>query len=251
MKFKNLKNAPWNGQNIALAAVVFAAISCSTNGDKYLEEEAINMLDATTETIGALSSCSVTIDNNSTEFEDGALQTHSRHSDIYLREVDKLHIFTVADGMRKGYWYNGSELAVFKFNEAVYDVTPAPKTTIAMIDSVNKTFKVDFPAVDVFYPTLTDDVIDNFDTVLYLGTRSVNGILCKEINAISKTLDVFLLTDSATNLPLQLEIYGRGDKKGEGYIATYSNWKLNPNLPDVMFKFSPPSNATKASIFKK
>ncbi len=251
MKRVNLKNAVAGWHNFALAAAVFAAASCSTDADKYLEEEAINALDSTTETIGKLTSCSVSISNTSEEFEDGTLQTHTRQSDIYLREGNKLHIYTVADGERKGFWYNGSELSVFRFDEAVYDVTAAPKTTLAMIDSVNKTFKVDFPAVDVFYPTLTDDVITNFDTVLYLGTREVDGILCKEINALSKTMDVYLLTDSATNLPVQLEIYGRGDKKGESYVANYSLWKLNPNLPDEMFKFSPPSNATKASIFKK
>jgi hypothetical protein len=251
MCISSSKNAATRLQSIALAAVVFAATACSTEVPKYLEDEAINALDATGKTIGDLTSCSVAINHNSEELVDGTLQAHTRQSYIYLRENNKLHIYTIADGERKGFWYNGSELAVFRFDEATYDITPAPKTTIAMIDSINKTFKVDFPAVDVFYPTLADDVIDHFDTVLYLGTQAINGILCTEINARNKDLNIYLRTDVATKLPVQLEIFYRGEKEGATYVATYSNWQLNPNLPDEIFKFLPPSNATKASIFKK
>ena len=225
--------------------------SCSTDSDKYLEEEAIAALDATTETIGNMTSCSLRITNESTEMLDGQPVSHLRESDIYMRESDKLHIYTTYDAVRRGFWYNGSELAVFRFDENIYDVTPAPGTTIAMIDSLHRTFKIDFPPADIFYPTLTDDIIEHFDSVFYLGTQDVYGTLCKTVFAKNATLNVTLFIDDATNLPVQLDIYGQGTRDGENYISYYQDWQIDPKLGDEIFEFAPPSNSEKGEIFKK
>lgn len=235
---------------LAVASII-SIYSCSSESDKYLEEEAIAALDATTETIGNMTSCSLRITNESTEMVDGQPVSHLRQSDIYLRESDKLHIYTTYDDVRKGFWYNGSELAVFRFDENIYDVTPAPATTIAMIDSLHRTFKIDFPAADIFYPTLTDDIIANFDSVFYLGTQDVYGTLCKTVYATNSNLKVTLFIDDATNLPVQLDIYGHGEREGESYVSYYQDWQIDPKLGDEIFEFAPPSNSEKGEIFKK
>lgn len=236
---------------LLLIVTYFATISCTTFSDKYLEEKAINTLDATTKTIGNMTSCSLRIINESTEVVDGESVLHVRQSDVYLRGSNSLHVYVNADDVRKGLWYNGEELSVFRFDENTYDVTVAPANTIAMIDSIHSIYGVDFPAADIFYPTLTDDVIANFDSVFYLGTQEVNGILCKGVNATNATLNVWLYVDDATNLPVQLAIYGKGTRDGEVYVSNYQDWQINPALGDEIFKFSPPANATKAAIFKK
>ena len=116
---------------------------------------------------------------------------------------------------------------------------------------MHKTFKIDFPAADVFYPTLTDDILNHCDTLLYLGLVDIDGISCKQIYAANTNFTVYLSMDETSNLPVQLELYGRGERSGELFQANYTDWQLNPNLPDEMFKFEPPSNASKATIFKK
>lgn len=236
---------------LALAFCALGFTQCSSDDTGYYETEAIAALDAVTETIGNLQSCSLTVLNDRTEMADGQPVAHIRESDIYLRGADKLHIYTTYDDVRKGFWYNGTELSVFNFDESVYDVTPAPNTTMAMIDSLHKTFKIDFPGADIFYPTLTDDIIANFDSVFYLGTQEVDGILCKTVNARNANLDVTLFIADATNLPVQLAIYGIGTRDGESYISHYQYWQTNPTLGDEIFDFAPPSNATKTAIFKK
>ena len=230
---------------------IFSIYSCSSDSDKYLEADAIAALDATTETIGDMTSCSLRIINESTEIVDGSPDSHVRQSDVYLRGANSLHVYVNADDIRKGLWYNGEELSVFRFDENTYDVTKAPGNTIAMIDSIHSIYGVDFPAADIFYPTLTDAVIANFDSVFYLGKQEVNGILCKGVNATNATLNVWLFVDDATNLPVQLAIYGQGTRNGEVYISNYQDWQINPALGDDIFKFSPPANAMKATIFKK
>lgn len=236
---------------LAFALSTLGLTQCSSNDTGYYETEAIAALDAVTNTIGNLQSCSVAVLNERSEIENNQPVAHLRTSDIYLRGADKLHIYTTHDDVRKGFWYNGTELSVFNFDESVYDVAPAPNTTMAMIDSLHKTFKIDFPGADVFYPTLTDDIIANFDSVFYLGTQDVAGILCKEVNARNATLDVTLFIADATNLPVQLAVFGKGTRDGESYISHYQDWQSNPTLGDEIFEFAPPANATKAVIFKK
>lgn len=236
---------------VLVASATLALAGCAPESNKYLEEEAIAALDATTETIGNMNSCSLRILNQNTAMVYGVPTTHLRESDVYLRGSDRLHIYTKLDDARKGFWYNGKELAVFRFDENIYDMTSTPPTTIAMIDSLHKSFKLDFPAADIFYPTLTDDIIAHFDSVFYLGTQEVDGNMCKTVNAINANLNVSLFIDDATNLPIQLAIYGRGDREGEYFISHYEDWQVNPILGDEIFEFSPPASASKAAIFKK
>jgi hypothetical protein len=234
-----------------LALATLLASGCSESSSGYYEDEAINALDATTETIGNLNAVSLRIFTYSNEVVDGQTATHQRESDVYLSGGNKLHIYSKFDDERKGFWYNGSELAVFRFDEGVYDEVAAPPTTIQMIDSMHQTFKMDFPAADVFYPTLTDDILTYCDTVLYLSPIEVDGVECKQVYAASANFTVYLSLAETSNLPMQLELYGRGERAGEEYIANYTDWQLNPDLPEEMFKFSPPANATKATIFKQ
>jgi outer membrane lipoprotein-sorting protein len=42
-----------------------------------------------------------------------------------------------------------------------------------------------------------------------------------------------------------------GDKKPKQYEATFSNWDINPFLPDAMFKFQIPPKAKKISILPR
>lgn len=225
--------------------------SCTSEKSGYYEEEAIAALDATTETIGNMTSCSLRIINERTEIVDGLPLVHQRQSDLYLRGSRNLFTYTTYDNVRSGLWYNGSDLAIFRFDENTYDIVKAPGTNMAMIDSIHKVFGIDFPAADLFYPSLTDDIIEDFDSVFYYGTQDVYGTLCKTIVAKNSNLDVTLFTDDATNLPVQLAIYWHDKREGESFISHYEDWQVDPKLGDEIFEFAPPSNSTKGVIFKK
>ncbi len=236
---------------ICATTLALLLFGCSRSSNKYLEKEAIDALDKTTETIGNLTSVSLRMVNESTENVDGGTIDHLRQSDVYLRGNNNLYIYTTYDDVRRGYWFDGDTLSVFRFDENMYDATPAPSTTLTMIDSLHKRFKIDFAAADVFYPTLTDDMIAHFDSIFYLGAIDVNGISCIGVNAVNPNLSATIFVDESTNLPVQLELYYRGTRMGEKYISFYQDWQLNPKLAEEMFKFSPPVGAKKGVIFKR
>lgn len=236
--------------NLILLLLGASILGCSSNtSGGFYDEQAIESLDKLSETIGNLSACSFTLNAELIQEKNEELVPSYRQNDVYMRGSDKMY-FYVEREFRKAYWYDGKQIAQFLFDENQYDIIDAPPSIVEAIDSVHKNFKIDFPAADFFYPTLTDDMMNQFDTIIYVGTKTIDEIPCKEINATNPKLDVYVLIDEATNLPKQLEIYYLGDKKGQTYIATFSNFRVNPDLPDELFKFAPPSNSVKASLFK-
>ena len=232
-------------------SLIFIFTGCNQSPtNKLLDENAISTLDEMTATIGDLSTCSLTVIAEIKKHEGEELVITNRIADVYFKGNNRMHVYSENDQKRRGLWYSDSELAWYDFDAMTYDVVAAPATTIQTIDSISRTFDVEFPAADVFYPTLTDDLIENFDTVVVVRNREFEGKSCLEINATNTILDVYLLVDQASHLPVQLMIYSI-DNSDESYVATYSNWRLNPNLPDDIFEFTPPENATKTSFFNR
>jgi len=237
--------------NLIFLFLVVTMMSCNSDSDQgFYDEQAIESLDKLTETIGALTSCSFTTHAEIIKLVDGKLIPSYRQNDIYMRGPDKMYFYVEMDDTRKGFWYDGKQLATFHFDANQHDIMDAPGTIMETIDSVHRNFKIDFPAADFFYPTLTDDIMNQFDTVVYVGTKNIEEIPCKEINATNPNLDVYILIEEATSLPKQLEIYYLGEKEGHTFVTTFSNFIQDPDLPDELFEFAPPSNSVKTSLFK-
>lgn len=229
-----------------LSAIVL--FSCSGNKKGFYEEDAIMALDNLSEVIGQLESCSFTLNTSVLRSENENAEPVFRTYDLYIRGSDKMYYYTEGNNKRVGHWYDGKELAVFNFDNNKYDVMDAPATLMETINLFHKDFKITFPAADFFYPTLTDDIIQSCNTVVVSGTKTIDEVECTEINATNENMDIYILMEKETNLPKALAIYYLGDRKGQHYISVFSNWRQDPNLPDNIFKFSPPENATKASI---
>ncbi|NJN28680.1 MAG: DUF2092 domain-containing protein [Cyclobacteriaceae bacterium] len=224
--------------------------SCDKQSEKLYDAAAIEQLDMLTETIGALTSCSFIL--TTTNVKDGNAEAqHTSTNDIYLRGPDKMYIYTHNAPIRKAYYYNGTRLAVLRFDEKTYDEIDAPDNIIKTIDEVHNVYGVDFPAADFFYPTLTDDMMADFDTIAMVQNTIVDGVGCQQIYATNAEHAVFIAIDPKQHLPMLLEIFGKGDKAGEVYSGVFSGWKLNPKLPDTMFNFTAPEGTTKAALLTK
>jgi hypothetical protein len=237
--------------NFIFLFLVASLIGCNTANEGLYDEQAIEALDKLSETIGDMNSCSFSLFTETVKHENDELVTSYKQNDVYMGGADKMYFYAEKQDSRKGFWYNGSQLAVFLYDENQYDIVNAPGSILETIDSLNKHYNIEFPAGDFFYPTLTDDLIAQFDTIVALDSRTIDEVSCIEINATNQNLDVYILIEEETYLPKQLEIYYlKPEKKGESYVSTFSYFRYDPDLPDELFKFSPPSNAVKASLFK-
>jgi hypothetical protein len=218
---------------------------------KKMDTLAVSILDRMSDVIGELSSVSFTIKTRTDEMnQDLGLITHFTTNQVYFNGPNQMLVRAENDKENKGYWYNGKQLVYYSFSENNYAVIETPETTIEMIDEVNDKYGVDFPAADFFYPTFTDNVLKNYDELKFAGLRKIEGKDCFYVIARNKEMSVQLwITNDAYTLPVKMIIMYHSTKNdAKQYEANFSNWEINPFLPEVIFNFQPPPNAKEILI---
>ncbi len=219
---------------------------------KDIDSSAVFLLDKMAGVIGDLESVSFNL-NNSTDELDANKNIKKRFStsNISFSGSDKLSVRTEGTKGKKGYSYDGSFLSYYNFDENNYVTLEAPESTLEMIDEMHLDYNFNFPAADFFYPSFTDDMIEQFTSIKYLGKEFIDGEECYHIMATNKDLNVQLWISNETNfLPKHFVIIYK-NKSNLQYESRFSNWSLNPNIPDSVFDFMPPPNAKLISILKK
>jgi len=193
----------------------FFLVSCASEDKEQYDTRALESLDAMSEAIGELGACSYTL-NDVNVLEDGT-KYYNQH-DVYIT------------------------LAYYSFDKNTYATVEAPDSIMKMIDHINEKYGIDFPAADFFYPDFTDDVLDNFDHVLFMGDETINGLESTSVLASNDKDIVQVWIDKATNLPVKFLIDSKAST-AEFYVATFSNFRVNPDLPDLLFEINAPINS--------
>ena len=237
-----------------LLFLIFSGMFAAAHSqEKSYDTMAIVVLDHMSAIIGDLTSCRFSL-TAETDYNDPDLGTVTRHeqSDVSFSGPDKMLIDTRGDKGHRGYWYNGRTLTWYSFTENNYVVIKAPDRTIDMIDSINDTYGIVFPAADFFYPTFTDDLIDMSDNISFEGRKIVCGQSCYQIVATNSDMTVQIwVADNLMFLPLKMVITSYGNGETSRYEAVFSDWQINPGLPGAMFEFALPPGAHEVSILSR
>jgi hypothetical protein len=215
---------------------------------------AIMILDHMSNILGELSSCSFRL-NTSTDISDpesGIITTYEI-SDASFYGPDKMLVKIKGGKGHRGYWYNGQKLIWYSFDENNFVVVDAPDNIVDMIDTIHSTYGFVFPAADFFYPSFTDDLINNSEynseNIIYKGTTYLDGQECFHILARNTEMNVqFWIANNPMFLPVKFLINYANKTNVQRYEATFSNWQINPELPPTMFEFTPPPSAKQVSI---
>ena len=220
--------------------------------EKKMDSTAIFILDKMSDNIGSLESVTFDLSNSIDEFDDnGNIITQFSTSRINFSGPDKLLIRTNGTKGKVGYWYDGTYITYYSYDENNYITLEAPDNTIEMIDTMHEDYNFVFPAADFFYPSFTDDIIEQFDTISYLGKKTVQGEECYHIMATNAKLNVQMWISNKTFLLPKHVVIVIKDKSNTQYESTFSNWSINPNIPESAFGFMPPPTAKLISILKK
>lgn len=225
---------------------LFAGIFMSCESGEY-DTRAIESLDKLTEAVGNLGSASYTLDTFIVKADSTEI---SKQSDVYLRGPNKMYIHTTGVTEERGLWYNGIEFAYYSYNNMQYDTIAAPENILLAIDFIHDKYGVVFPSADFLYPSLTDDLMADYTSILYGEEEVIDDIECISIEASNDDEILHIWIVKETNLPFRMII---DSKKGEDRYCeiTYRNWRSDPDLPDILFEFDPPSNSTREPLLNK
>lgn len=227
-----------------------ASIECYA---QTYDQIAVSILDRMSEIIGDLSSVkySVSTSRDLVDYDLGQNTSYNTH-EVYLVGPDKMLINSNGDNGHKEYWYNGTKISYYNFDENNYAEMEAPPTILETIDTVNMLYGIDFPASDFFYPTFTDDLMSMSDKISYGGIKVQQGRDCFHIIADSKEMTLqFWISNDATMLPKRMVINYKNRKDVLRYEALFTEWQLNPVLPLSMFDFLIPAGASVVRMVPK
>ena len=219
---------------------------------KDIDPVAISLIDKMGRVIGSLETCSFNLTTVHDETnEDGLLERKFENHQVNFRGPDRMAVRSRGGSGNKGYWYNGSVLTWYSYDENNYITLPVPKTIIKTIDSVNTTFGFRFPAADLFYPSIGDDIIEEFDKIKFVGIKKLGTADYFHIIAENETYNFQLwIENGAYYLPKKYLVIRKGDAPliEEG---TFDNWITNASMPDEIFEFTPPKDAELISIMPR
>jgi len=218
--------------------------------EKSYDTIAVVILDHMSAIVGDMVSCRFNLDVE-TDLADPDLGLITNHEtcDVAFDGPDKMLMHIRGDKGHRGYWYSGKSLTWYSFTENNYVVIDAPDNTIAMIDTINSLYGIDFPAVDFFYPTFTDDLISQCDYIAFKGKTRLMDKSCLQIVARNEKMTMqFWISDEMMFLPVKMVIDYNEKSQIRRYEATFSNWQINPGFPQPMFEFAIPTGARPISI---
>lgn len=218
-----------------------------------VDSTAVLILDHMTDVIGDLESCSFKLSTSIDREHYGiGFEKHFAGHEVYMRGPDRMQVQSRGTDFHKGYWYDGVTLTYYSYKENNFSVMDAPATILAAMDSINRAYDIEFPAGDFFYPAFTDDVLQAFETVAFLGNKEVGGRDCFHILANTQAINLQLwISNDALTLPVKFVITYKNREGHPQYEATFAEWQLNPSLPDALFEFTPPPGAREIPIVAK
>jgi hypothetical protein len=215
-----------------------------------IDTVAVSILDRMSAMIGDLSSCSVLVHSNyDIGSKDLGLVKHSDEQQLFMQGPDKLLVRSDGDKGSREFYYDGQTLSYYSLAKNHYGQTPAPPTTVEMIDTIHKRYGIEFPVADFFYPGFVDDILAESKNLAFLGLTKVDGKECFHIagTASDKTFQFWIAND-AYYLPVKMVIVYTGKDMSPQYEAVLSNWQINPSLPESLFEFTPPPGAKKIKL---
>jgi hypothetical protein len=233
--------------NLGFALVLCIGVSAQAKTDTV----AVMILDQTNHVIGDLSSVSFTLNTRSdVEDHEIGVVTNFGKSQVYFDGPDKMMVNSNNEKGHRSFCYNGDYLAFYSFNENNFALIETPSTTIEMIDSINYMYGIEFPAADFFYPTFSQDLLDESEEIIYNGKKIVNGEECFHIISKQKEMTIqFWISNDALFLPAKMLIMY--NKSNLQYEASFDDWNINPILPASMFDFLPPPGAREVYLLPK
>lgn len=233
---------------------IFAFVFCLNVSAQSAKNDtvAIMILDQMSHIIGELTSTSFTVETrNDVSDRNVGLTSQFGVNKVYFDGPDRMHINSKGNKGHQGLWYNGYSLVYYSFDENNFAIIDSPSTTIETIDSISNNYSIEFPAADFFYPTFSQDLIDESEEIIYNGKKIVNDEECFHIISKQKKMTIqFWIGNNAFFLPVKMLIMYH-NKSNLQYEASFSDWDINPVLPASIFEFLPPPGAREVYLLPK
>jgi hypothetical protein len=169
---------------------------------------------------------------------------------VALRRPDRARIdVTRRDGSRRGFVFDGKQLAVFDLDANVYATVPKRGTVDAAVDHFVNELNMRLPLRELLKTDLLRELEDVLDTARLVGQEQLGGAATDHVAFRGDTTDVqvWIPRDGAP-LPKRIVITYRLAAGIPQFAADLTEWNLAPELPETLFTFTPSPGAEQVPV---
>lgn len=239
-------------KHVLILALLALPLYGQSQAARQIDSAAVYILDRMADIIGELEAVSFSLESATDRLDDNQrIETRYNSSHVSMQGPDKMVYQRFGNKGKYGFWFNGSYASLYSFNENNYVTLETHGNIIEMMDDLHTRFDFQFPAADFFYPSFTDDILADFNTLEYLGKTQVDGEDCFYLRATNENMHFQLwISSSKWTLPKRFIIIQKGDQNLR-FESVFKDWDINPNLPNTMFEFLPPPKSKLIDIMEK
>jgi len=232
-----------NAQQAPAAATTGKAANSKTAGGKTapdLEPKAIDILKTACHRLAAAHSMSFTA---IVAYESPSLLgpplAYMTKSQILMERPDKLRVFTLADGPRSDFYYNGKTMMAFEPAENLVAIAPAPPTIDGALKAAYDKAAIYFPFSDVVVADPYKDLSEGLKVAFYIGQSNVVGGITTDMVAYANdAVFVQIWIGHEDKLPRMLRAVFRNDQTRLRHGMELTNWQLDPVIQPGAFTSS-------------
>ena len=166
-------------------------------------------------------------------------------SDVSVRRPDGLHAKFDGDHRNSRTFYDGKTFTIHDAATDLYSITEVPPKIDDAVDLILDKYGFTVPIADFVYADPYAILIENVQSASVVGVHAVAGTPCHHLAFTQETIDWQIwIAAGPEPTPRKLVITYKNEPGSPQYTARMSNWELQPKLPENVFTFQPPPDAS-------
>jgi len=173
----------------------------------------------------------------------------TRTIDLKVRRPNRLYAEVQSTRRSRGIWYDGKSISILNRKHDLYGAVPAPNSMDEMLDVAMTRYGIAIPLEDLSESHPYSTALKNVSSGTDIGPTTVLGVECEHLAFTQGNVDWQVWIQKGPQpVPRKIVITYKDEDGSPQYTALLSKWDFQTRLPDFVFKFEPPPNASKIKI---
>jgi len=236
----------------ALATLMLSAIIPSQARAQTIDPAAVQILQRTMDYLASLQQFSVHTQNTIEEVLVSGQKIQFDYSNgLTVQRPNKLLAKRHGDIVDQSFSYDGKTLSLYNASHNYYASVAAPGSIEGMLDFARESLDLVAPASDLLYRNAFPLMMEHVYSAMIIGKAVIGGVKCDHLVFSRPDVDFQILVPEAGDpLPLKYVVTDRLHFGQPSTTVVMSNWDVAPKLPDSIFSFVPPKDATKTDFLR-
>ena len=164
---------------------------------------------------------------------------------ITVRRPDRLAVdITDRDGTRRGFRFDGKQVAFFGVDEKVYATAQKSGDIDTALAYFIRDLQMPLPLAELVSKNLPKILKDRASEAYFVEEATIAGTRCEHIALRNNLVDAQLwIAKGDQPLPQRVVLTYKRDNGQPQFWANFLDWNLSPDAPDALFTFTPAEGA--------